>query len=151
MAQFWRCWRNCTSRAGSESSKSKPTNRGCKASKRPTTATRLTALRNPSATAYDRLLPRRSRRTARIDADRGLGAWRIGATVVAQGARYDDVQNAIRMGGYATADLRAERRLGAGWMLQAALRNAFDRGYETAAFYNQPGREWSLTLRYAPR
>jgi vitamin B12 transporter len=35
--------------------------------------------------------------------------------------------------------------------LQAALRNAFDRRYETAAFYDQPGREWSLTLRYAPR
>jgi vitamin B12 transporter len=107
--------------------------------------------RNHSATAYDRLLPRRSRRTARIDADRGLGAWRIGATVVAQGARYDDVQNAIRMGGYATVDLRAERALAAGWTLQASLRNAFDRAYETAAYYNQPGREWSLALRYAPR
>lgn len=107
--------------------------------------------RNHSATAYDRLLPRRSRRTARIDADRGLGAWRIGATVVAQGARYDDVQNAIRMGGYATVDLRAERALAAGWTLQASLRNAFDRAFETAAYYNQPGREWSLALRYAPR
>jgi vitamin B12 transporter len=107
--------------------------------------------RNHSLAAYDRVLPRRSRRTARIDADRSLGAWRVGASVVAQGARYDDVQNAIRMGGYATTDLRAERGLGAGWTLQAALRNAFDRGYDTAAFYNQPGREWSLTLRYAPR
>ncbi|MGN6112774.1 MAG: TonB-dependent vitamin B12 receptor [Luteimonas sp.] len=107
--------------------------------------------RNHSATASDRLLPRRSRRNARLDADRNLGAWRVGATVIAQGARYDDVQNAIRMGGYATVDLRAERALSAGWTLQAGLRNAFDRFYETAAFYNRPGREWSLTLRYAPR
>jgi vitamin B12 transporter len=106
--------------------------------------------RNHSAAAYGKLLPRRSRRTARIDADRGLGEWRIGVSVIAQGGRYDDVQNAIRMGGYATVDLRAERALGAGWTLQAALRNAFDRSYETAAFYDQPGREWSLTLRYAP-
>jgi len=98
----------------------------------------------------DRLLPRRSRRTARVDADRTLGAWRLGASIVAQGARYDDVQNTIRMGGYATVDLRAERALGAGWTLQAALRNAFDRDYETAAYYAQPGREWSLVLRYAP-
>jgi vitamin B12 transporter len=107
--------------------------------------------RNHGAAAHDNVLPRRSRRAARIDADRSLGAWRVGASVIAQGARYDDVQNAIRMGGYATTDLRAERDLGAGWTLQAALRNAFDRSYETAAFYNQPGREWSLTLRYAPR
>ena len=107
--------------------------------------------RNHSAAAYDKLLPRRSRRSARIDADRSVGEWRIGASVVAQGRRFDDVQNAIAMGGYATVDLRAERTLGAGWSLQAGLRNAFDRFYETAAFYNQPGREWNLTLRYAPR
>jgi vitamin B12 transporter len=107
--------------------------------------------RNHSTTAYDKLLPRRSRRTARIDADRSLGEWRVGASVVAQGRRFDDVQNAIPMGGYATVDLRAERTLGAGWTLQAGLHNAFDRFYETAAFYNQPGREWSVTLRYAPR
>ena len=102
-----------------------------------------------NASAYDKLLPRRSRRSARIDADRALGAWRVGASVIAQGRRYDDVQNAIAMGGYATVDLRAERALGAGWTLQAGLQNAFDRVYETAAFYNQPGREWRLTVRYA--
>jgi vitamin B12 transporter len=107
--------------------------------------------RNHSTSAHDRLLPRRSRRTARIDADRSLGGWRVGASVIAQGRRFDDVQNAIPMGGYATVDLRAERALGAGWTLQAGLHNAFDRFYETAAFYNQPGREWNLTLRYAPR
>jgi vitamin B12 transporter len=60
------------------------------------------------------------------------------------------VQNAIRMGGYASVDLRAERALGANWRVQAGVRNAFDHAYETAAFYNQPGREFSLTLRYAP-
>lgn len=107
--------------------------------------------RNHSAAARDKLLPRRSRRTARISADRDFGGWRMGATLVAQGRRYDDVQNAIPMGGYATVDLRAERALAHGWTLQASVRNAFDRFYETAAFYDQPGREWSVALRYAPR
>jgi vitamin B12 transporter len=106
--------------------------------------------RNLSATANGKLLPRRSRRSARVDADRTVGAWRIGASVVARGPRFDDVQNAIRMGGYASVDLRAERALGANWRVQAGVRNAFDHAYETAAFYNQPGREFSLTLRYAP-
>jgi vitamin B12 transporter len=106
--------------------------------------------RNLGATAPGKRLPRRAPRSARVDADRAVGAWRVGASVIAQDARYDDVQNAIRMGGYATVDLRAERPLGAGWTLQAGLRNAFDRHYETAAFYAQPGREWSLALRFAP-
>ena len=106
--------------------------------------------RNHSESAYDRFLPRRSRRSARLDLDRGIGQWRIGASVIAQGRRYDDVQNTLAMGGYATVDLRAERSIG-DWTVQAGLANAFDRFYETAAFFNQPGREWSVTLRYAPR
>jgi vitamin B12 transporter len=106
--------------------------------------------RNFSDTAHGKLLPRRSRRSARVDADRTFGAWKVGASVVARGARFDDVQNAIRMGGYATVDLRAERSFG-DWTVQAGVRNAFDHEYETAAFFNQPGREYSLALRYAPR
>jgi vitamin B12 transporter len=30
------------------------------------------------------------------------------------------------------------------------VRNLFDRAYETAAFYNQPGREFSVSLRWRP-
>ncbi|MEO5566579.1 MAG: TonB-dependent receptor, partial [Luteimonas sp.] len=104
--------------------------------------------RNHSVGAYDKLLPRRSRRSARIDADRAFGGWKLGTSVVVQGQRYDDVQNSLALGGYATVDLRLERSLG-DWTVQAGLRNAFDRAYETAAFFNQPGREWQLTLRYA--
>ncbi|MDQ2701261.1 MAG: TonB-dependent vitamin B12 receptor [Pseudomonadota bacterium] len=106
--------------------------------------------RNHSASAYDKLLPRRSRRSARIDLDRAFGEWRFGTSVIAHGRRFDDVQNMLALDGYATVDLRAERSLG-DWTVQAGLRNAFDRFYETAAFYNQPGREWSVTLRYALR
>ena len=105
--------------------------------------------RNLGEAAYDRLLPRRSRRSARIDLDRTVGEWRLGATVIGQGRRFDDVQNLLPLGGYATVDLRVERDIG-DWTVQAGLDNAFDRDYETAAFYNQPGREWSLALRYRP-
>ena len=106
--------------------------------------------RNHSESAYDKILPRRSRRSARLDLDRGIGQWRLGASIIAQGRRHDDVQNQIPMAGYATVDLRAERSIG-DWTVQAGLANAFDRFYETAAFFNQPGREWNITLRYAPR
>ncbi len=106
--------------------------------------------RNRSATDFDKLLPRRARRTARVDADRRFGDWRIGASWVGEGARYDNVANSLRLGGYATVDLRAELAFARDWSLQASVRNAFDRDYETAAYYNQPGREFGLTLRWAP-
>lgn len=95
-------------------------------------------------------LPRRARHSARVELDRAFGAFRLGLTGVSEGARYDDVANTRRLGGYATLDLRAEYVLTSAWTLQARAANVFDRDYETASFYNQPGRELLLTLRYAP-
>ncbi len=106
--------------------------------------------RNRSAALDGKQLPRRARRSARLDVDRDLGRWRLGATLLARGEAFDDAGNVLRMAGYATLDLRAETALGRGWTLQAALRNALDRDYETVAYYGQPGREYGLTLRYAP-
>ncbi|MDO5505163.1 MAG: TonB-dependent vitamin B12 receptor [Pseudoxanthomonas suwonensis] len=100
---------------------------------------------------HDKLLPRRSRHTARLDLDRDLGAWRFGGSINAASARQDDAANTQRLGGWSTVDLRADYRFHPDWSVQAQLRNIFDRQYETVAWYNQPGREWGLTLRYAPR
>lgn len=106
--------------------------------------------RNRSAGSDGNVLPRRARNTARIDIDRGLGDFRAGLTWIAEGERYDDLANTRRLGGYATLDLRLEYALTKHWTLQARASNLFDRIYETAAFYNQPGREYGLSLRYAP-
>ncbi|MGO4778913.1 TonB-dependent vitamin B12 receptor, partial [Lysobacter sp. 2RAB21] len=65
--------------------------------------------------------------------------------------RYDDVANSVRVGGYGTMDLRAEYAISDSLSLQARVANVFDREYETVSYYNQPGREWFLTLRYAPK
>ncbi|HEX2595509.1 MAG TPA: TonB-dependent vitamin B12 receptor [Luteimonas sp.] len=107
--------------------------------------------RNRSEGGNDgKLLPRRARRSARIDLDRAFGAWRMGATFIAEGDRYDDVANSIHVGGHATLDLRGEYTLQRDWTLQAEVRNLFDRAYETAAYYNQPGREFAISLRWRP-
>lgn len=95
-------------------------------------------------------LARRARNSARIDVDRAFGDFRFGVTAAAEGSRYDDVANTRRLGGYGTLDLRAEYAITRDLTLQARVANVFDREYETAAFYNQPGREWFLTVRYAP-
>ncbi|MGN6153387.1 MAG: TonB-dependent vitamin B12 receptor [Lysobacteraceae bacterium] len=95
-------------------------------------------------------LPRRARETARLDLDRAFGAVRIGLTGVAECARWDDVANSRRLGGFATLDLRAEYRLADAWTLQAGVANVFDRRYETASYYRQPDRTWTLALRFEP-
>jgi vitamin B12 transporter len=95
-------------------------------------------------------LPRRAGRTARVDVDRKLGAFNVGATFFASSKRYDDAANLRRLGGYATTDLRASLAFAPGWQVEAKLANAFDHDYETAYYYNQLGRVWYLTLRYTP-
>ncbi|MGH8060890.1 MAG: TonB-dependent vitamin B12 receptor [Pseudoxanthomonas sp.] len=99
---------------------------------------------------HGNLLPRRAPRTGRIDLDRSFGAFRFGTTVSGASARYDDAANNVRLGGYGTVDLRVEYAVNADWTLQARASNVFDRDYETIAWYNQPGREYGLSLRYQP-
>jgi vitamin B12 transporter len=96
------------------------------------------------------LLARRPRRMARADIDRDIGAFTLGGSVNAAGYSYDDAANMRRLGGYATVDLRATWRVAADWSVQGRVANVADKRYETAAFYNQPGRTWYLTLRYSP-
>jgi vitamin B12 transporter len=93
-------------------------------------------------------LPRRPSRSARFDADRSFGQLSIGASWYLAGRRYDDIANLHALGGYALVNLRAGWRIDPAWKLQFACNNAFDKDYETAWYYNQPGRNFMLTLRY---
>jgi vitamin B12 transporter len=99
---------------------------------------------------HGNVLPRRARQSARVDLDRRFGAFAIGATVNAQGERYDDLGNTRRLGGYGTLDLRAEYAITPAWLVQGRVANVADHDYETAAFYNQAGRSYYVTLRYRP-
>ncbi|HKT28390.1 TonB-dependent receptor domain-containing protein [Dyella sp.] len=94
------------------------------------------------------LLQRRAQRTARVDVDRKLGRFNLGATFFASSKRYDDIANTERMGGYATTDLRASYRFAPDWQVEAKLANVFDHNYETVYYYNELGRTWYLTVRY---
>ena len=96
------------------------------------------------------LLARRARNTGRVDVDRTFGAFAFGASVKGASHRYDDAANTVRLGGHATFDLRASYAFNPDWTLEARVDNAFDRDYETVAWYNQPGREYGLSLRWSP-
>jgi vitamin B12 transporter len=99
---------------------------------------------------YGELLPRRAQYTARLDLDRDLRHLSVGATLFVSGPRFEDPANTQRLGGYGTLDVRAAWRFQSRWQLQALLKNALNKDYETALYYNQPGRSAYLTLRYLP-
>jgi len=100
------------------------------------------------AATYDNLLARRARTSGRLDVDKAFGPLRLGVTAAGSGHRFDNAANTVRLAGYGTVDVRVEYALSDAWTLQAKAANVFDREYETVAWYNQPGREYQLTLRY---
>ena len=52
--------------------------------------------------------------------------------------------------GYSLTDLRMAYALARDWRLQLSANNIFDKRYETAAFFNQPRRNYMLTVRWQP-
>jgi len=99
---------------------------------------------------YGQLLPRRAQYTVRLDVDRDVRDFSVGATVFQSAPRFEDPANTQRLGGYGTLDLRAAWRFQSHWELHALIKNALNKDYETALYYNQPGRSAYLTLRYVP-
>ncbi|MGV7197380.1 TonB-dependent vitamin B12 receptor [Xanthomonas axonopodis] len=95
-------------------------------------------------------LPRRARQTGRIDADRTVGAFGVGASLFGSGKRFDDLANTERLAGYGLLDLRMSYAISTDWNVQFTANNVFDRRYETARWYAQPGRNYLLTFRYQP-
>ncbi|MGV8961114.1 MAG: TonB-dependent vitamin B12 receptor [Stenotrophomonas sp.] len=93
-------------------------------------------------------LARRARTSGRLDIDKAFGPLRFGVSGFGSGHRFDNAANSVRLAGYGTLDVRVEYAISDAWTLQAKAANVFDREYETIAWYNQPGREYQLTLRY---
>lgn len=106
---------------------------------------------NRSSSADDDLLLRRvPEQIFNLDVDRRFGRIGLGASVHAEGRRWDNATNTSDLHGYNTVELRAEYWLSDAWRVQARVSNLFDNEYETAATYMQPGRAGYLTLRYQP-
>ncbi len=96
------------------------------------------------------VLARRTKESLRFTMDRQFDEISVGATLLAEGKRYDDLANTIKNSGYATIDLRAGYRLTEAWQLQMRIENLLDKEYTTIADYNQAGRGIYVTLRYQP-
>lgn len=95
-------------------------------------------------------LPRRSNHAFRVDTSRQFGDFVVGAMFLAEANRYDDLANNQKLNDYVKVDLRAEYLINSQWRIQGRIENLFDKDYETAAFFSQPGRNFFVTLRYQP-
>jgi vitamin B12 transporter len=105
---------------------------------------------DPRDEATGNVLARRSREALRVDTDRVFDSFGLGATLIAEGDRYDDPDNTQELAGYATLDLRADYAVAHDWRLGARIENVFDQDYQTAAGYAQPERSYYLTLAWRP-
>lgn len=105
-------------------------------------------LLDPKNESTGNILPKRVKRSLRLDLDRDFGRWSLGGTLLAESGRWNNAYNTIRLGGYATLDLRASYHLNSEWSLQGTIDNLFDRGYETTDGFRMPGRELFISMVY---
>ena len=107
-------------------------------------------LQDPVDEATGKLLPRRARQYGSASVQNAVGAWKLGAEVVASSARFDTPGEdpAARMHGYALLNLTASYALNRAWLLRARWNNVFDREYELVQNFNTPGSNLFVALQY---
>jgi len=93
-------------------------------------------------------LARRAPQSLRLDVDRELGAWSLGASVTAESHRYNDAANDQRLSGFGLLNLRANWEFAPQWSARLTVDNVFDREYETSKHYINAGRTVFLSLNY---
>ncbi len=108
---------------------------------------------SPKNAETDKVLARRARRHASLQADTDVGAWTLGAQVLASGTRYDDAANTAskKLAGYAVLNVDAQWRFAPQWRLETRVDNVFDQGYETAQHYSTQPRQLYVGVRWTPR
>ncbi len=93
-------------------------------------------------------LPRRAAQQAKARVGYDTGAWGVGAEVVAVGKRYDTTTQTREMPRYELVNLAGHYALTKDLRLEARLDNLFDKDYETAWGYRNPGRMLFVGVRY---
>jgi vitamin B12 transporter len=105
-------------------------------------------LLNPKNRESDMRLPRRAEKILSYDLSRSFGQIDLGAKVLAQADRFDDVLNKTKVAGYVTVDLRSAYHLNKNWILSAKLNNLLDKQYQTINTYNTADRNFFLSIHY---
>lgn len=77
--------------------------------------------------------------------------WGVGAELAAMGERYDTTTQTRPLARYEIVNLFGHHRLGRDLMLEGRVDNLFNKQYETAWGYANPGVSLFVGLRYAPK
>ncbi|WP_346797797.1 TonB-dependent receptor [Halomonas sp. Bachu 37] len=107
-------------------------------------------------------LVRRAKQSLRLDVDREIADWTVGASLIALGDRYNDAVNEEHLGGFGLLNLRAGWAFAPYWSARVTVDNVLDKDYVTARGsdfdpvtfesspfdYQNAGRSVFLTLRY---
>ena len=105
-------------------------------------------LLNPHDVTNNSRLARRADKMLSFDIAKSMRQIDLGATVLAQGERFDNAQNSIKVAGFVTLDLRAVYHFNKNWQLNAKVSNLLDENYQTISTYNSAGRNFFITLHY---
>ncbi len=103
---------------------------------------------NPKDRITNLRLPARATKTLSFDLSKSFDAFEVGANVMAQDYRYNDLANATKVGGYVTLDFRAAYNINQNWQLSAKLNNVLDKQYETVNTYNTAGRNFFFSVHF---
>ena len=104
---------------------------------------RQSELRQPAAAPRQQHRPHRPRSQLRRLPLRHHGQWQPARATTTPPTTSASAATPRSTCGWSTPSI-------ADWTLQARATNVFDREYETIAWFNQPGREYGLSLRYSP-
>lgn len=110
-------------------------------------------LQKPTNEADGKLLARRAKRLATVNADWTMGPWLLGANVQASGHRFDNASNTAdrRLGGYALLNVSAQIAVSREVKLQLNVDNVFNREYQTAYSYASSPMTMLASLRWTPQ
>ena len=106
---------------------------------------------DPEDGASGKRLPRRVKKRLSFDLRRDIGRFTIGARLLAEGDRFDNAGNTIRVNGFTTIDLSGEYRFSERLTLRAKLANLLDEEYRTANTYNSFDRNFFVSVHYRSR
>ena len=96
-------------------------------------------------------LPRRAKKRLSVGLERDIRRFTFGARLLAEGNRFDNAPNTIKVGGFVTVDLSAEYRLNERLALRARVANLLDEEYQTVDTYNSFDRNFFLSFHYRSR
>jgi vitamin B12 transporter len=97
----------------------------------------------------DARLLRRARVLGHVAVDRNMGPWQWGGNLRFSGNRVD--RGGRTVGGYGLLDLTASYAVSPQVKVFGRVENVFDRDYETAFGYRQPGRGLFVGLTWQPK